>query len=213
MEPLTEADHAALREAKRTLREAVRTRRAARSSDEAAALDHARFTRLRGFLGTPGPGFTLAAYFSVPPEPSTLELLAWLHARGAGVLLPVLGPRADGTPRREPDWAPYGGPDSLRSGLWGIPEPTTPALGARGLAAAEVVICSALAGTAAGKRLGMGGGWFDRALEHAPGDAVLVALLNDDEILSDLPTDPRDRSMDVLVTPTRSIPAGGEGAP
>ncbi|MDO5681749.1 MAG: 5-formyltetrahydrofolate cyclo-ligase, partial [Propionibacteriaceae bacterium] len=183
MDSLSEADHAALREAKQTLRSAVRTRRSARDDMTMAALDHQRFDWLSEFLDSPGEGFTLATYFSIPPEPSTWELVAWLQARRVTVLLPVLGPRADGSPRREPDWAPYAGPDSLRSGLWGIPEPTTPALGARGLASAEVVVCSALAGTETGKRLGMGGGWFDRALEYAAPDAVFVTLLNDDEIL------------------------------
>lgn len=207
MDPLTPADHAALREAKQTLRSAVRTRRAARSAEDRAADDHARFSRLREFLDNPVESFTLAAYMSIPPEPSTLELIAWLHSRGTTVLLPVLGKRPDGTPRRDPDWAAYAGPESLRSGLWGIPEPTTPALGSRGIAAAQVIVCSALAGSLDGKRLGMGGGWFDRALEDADPGAVLVTLLNDDEIMPDLPTEPWDRTMDVIVTPTRLVAA------
>lgn len=207
MDSLSEADHAALSGAKETLRRAVRMRRATRSPGEVAADDHARFGLLTEFLGDPSGGLTVATYVSIPPEPGTLELIAWLHARGATVLLPVLGRRADGTPRREPDWAAYAGPESLRAGFRGIPEPTTPALGARGLSAAHVVVCSALAGTATGKRLGMGGGWFDRALEHAAADAVLVALLNDDELLPDLPTQPWDHRVDVLATPRRLVSA------
>lgn len=207
MDALSEADHAALRAAKQTLRAAVGTRRSARTPAEIATQDHARFEQIRGFLGAPGPGFTVALYLSITPEPGTLELISWLSACEATVLLPVLGARADGTPRREPDWAVYAGPDLLRPGLWGIPEPSTPALGARGLAAAEVVICSALAGTVSGKRLGMGGGWFDRAFAYAAEDAVLVALMNDDEVLPDLPTEPWDRRVDVIATPTRLIRA------
>ena len=205
MDFLSEADHAALRAAKQTLRTAVHTARATRATDTRLADDHARFSRVRDFLGAPGDELTVGAYFSVPPEPATLELISWLHALGSTVLLPVLGRRPDGTPRRSPDWAAYAGAESLRPGLWGIPEPTTPALGARGLSAAHVVACSALAVSPDGKRLGMGGGWFDRALEHAGADAVVVALVNDDEVLPDLPTEPWDRRVDVIATPTRLL--------
>lgn len=210
---LSEADHAALREAKKTLRNAVRTRRTARSPDDTAALDHARFERIAGFLGDLPADSVVACYVSIDPEPGTLELISWLHAQQMTVLLPVLGRRPDGTPRREPDWAPYAGPDSLRTGLWGIPEPAGESLGAEALEGAGVVICSGLAGTTDGKRLGMGGGWFDRALGHAGPDAVLVMLLNDDELMPDLPTEPWDRRVDVIITPTRVLDTiGGRGA-
>lgn len=204
---LSAADHAALGEAKQTLRRAVQTRRTARPAAVAAANDHARCTLLRQFLGTPADGFVTAAYLSVPPEPGTLELISWLYATGTAVLLPVIGRHPDGKPRREPDWAAYAGPEALQSGLWGIPEPTTKTLGAEGLGAAGVIICSGLAGTADGKRLGTGGGWYDRALAYADPNAVVVLLLNDDEVLSDLPTHPWDRRVDVIVTPTRLIDA------
>lgn len=202
---LSDADHAALQTAKETLRRAVRTRRSARAGTEIAAADHARFTHVRGLLGDRVDGLTVACYFSVPPEPGTVELIAWLHAAGATVLLPVLSRREDGTPRREPDWASYAGPDALRTGLNNIPEPATDPQGAAGLSGASIVVCAGLAGTADGKRLGTGGGWFDRALEYANPDAVSVLLLNDDELLEDLPTEPWDRRVDVVVTPTRAL--------
>lgn len=210
---LSEADHAALREAKKTLRTAVRTRRTARDPERSAAADHARFQRLAEFLGADRAGLVVASYMSVPPEPGTLELISWLYAGGATVLLPVLDKHADGTPRREPDWAAYAGPDRLRIGLWGIPEPTTDPVGAEGLAEAGVVVCSGLAGTADGKRLGMGGGWYDRALAYAGPDAVLVLLLNDDELLPDLPTEPWDRRVDAIVTPTQVLNTAGGTEP
>ena len=203
------ADQAALRSAKDLLRNAIRTRRDARSADERAADDHARFLLLQDFWGTPSPGSVVAAYLSHGAEPSTLETIGWLSAQGARVLLPVLDRRADGTPRREPDWAPYAGPDRLRAGLWGIPEPTTDPVGAEGLAEAGVIVCSGLAGTPAGDRLGMGGGWFDRALGYAAADAVTVMPLNDDEVLPSLPVQPWDRRVDVLVTSTRLISRPG----
>ncbi|OYN94977.1 5-formyltetrahydrofolate cyclo-ligase [Enemella evansiae] len=200
------ADQEALRSAKEMLRGAIRTRRRARPEAARLADDHARFLLLQDFWGTPQPDSVVAAYLSHADEPGTLETVGWLTAHGVRVLLPVLDRRADGSVRREPDWAPYAGPDRLRAGLWGIPEPTTDPVGAEGLAEAGVIVCSGLAGTTAGERLGMGGGWFDRALEYAAADAVTVMPLNDDEVLPSLPVQPWDRRVDVLITPTRLVP-------
>lgn len=203
--PVSDADLQALGEAKSMLRAAVTSRRTSRTPDQRAADDHARFLSLQGFFADPEPGLCVAAYLSTGVEPDTLELVSWLYASGVRVLLPVLGPHTDGSPRREPDWAEYAGPDRLRAGFRGILEPTTDALGAEALAAAQVVICSALAGTETGERLGTGGGWYDRALEAAAPEAVTVMLLNDDEIAPALPTQPWDRVMDVIATPSRLI--------
>src|SRR3712207_7780004 len=49
--------------------------------------------------------------------------------------------------------------------------------------AAEVVVVPALAVDRHGVRLGRGGGYYDRALVHARPDAVLVALVVDDEVV------------------------------
>lgn len=102
----------------------------------------------------------------------------------------------------EPDWARYAGPDRLRVGVHGIAEPSTPRLGARTLAEAEVIICPALGVTRAGDRLGMGAGWYDRALAFAGEDAVTVALVHDVEVFDLLPVQPWDRPVDVVATPT-----------
>lgn len=209
-QPLSAADLDALTGAKNVLREAVRTRREARPEAVRRDDDHRRTQQTLSFLADRvGPGLTIAAYFSQAPEPDTLELVAALHAVGARVLLPVLGRRRDGSwpstdGRRLPDWARYTGPDRVKPGWRGILQPTTAELGADALAEAEVVVCSALAVTRTGDRLGTGGGWYDRALAHA-GDAVTVALVNDDEILDALPTHPWDRRMDVVITPTQVL--------
>lgn len=154
---------------------------------------------------------TIATYLSMPaggsrPEPGTLAVTEALWRRGHLVLAPVLSPTADGV-RHDPDWARYEGPDRLRDGLWGIPEPTGPALGAAALAQADVVLCSAMAVTLDGRRLGVGGGWFDRALAFTRPDTLLIALVTDDDVVDALPTEPHDRTIDVIVTPTRTLHA------
>ncbi len=64
-----------------------------------------------------------------------------------------------------------------------------------------------MAVTLDGRRLGVGGGWFDRALAFARPDALLVALVTDDDVVDALPTEPHDRTIDVIVTPTRTLHA------
>ncbi|MFZ1412545.1 MAG: 5-formyltetrahydrofolate cyclo-ligase, partial [Micropruina sp.] len=65
--------------------------------------------------------------------------------------------------------------------------------------------CSGLAATARGDRLGTGGGWYDRALAHASAAATCGILLRDDEVFPELPTEPWDRRVDLIVTPSRVI--------
>lgn len=200
LNPLSEVDKNALAEAKTVLRTAIRQRRAARGADERALDDHARTQHVLEFLGPHlTPEWTTACYFSVSPEPATLELVVALAARSR-VLLPVLRTGAPGK-RPVPDWARYTDPGDLIIGRRGIPEPGGDPLGAGALHDADVVICSALALTPAGERLGLGGGWFDEALEHARPDAIVLALVNTDEVLPSLPTHPWDRRVHVIATP------------
>lgn len=176
--------------------------------------DRARAARVLELLvehGLVAPSAAVACYLSVAadadrPEPGTLELVEALHRRGVRVLVPKLSPTAAG-PRHDPDWAWYAGADDLVAGLWSIPEPSAEGLGAAALGGVDAVLCSALAATPDGRRLGVGGGWFDRALAFARPDALLVALVDDADVVDELPTEPHDRRMDVVVTPTRTIRA------
>lgn len=203
---LSTADLEALGRAKDVLRDAVYTRRGMRTGPERERDDGARFGHLRTLLGDSlGPDLVVAAYLSVDPEPSTLGIVEWLAEHRVRVLLPLLGRKRDGTRRSEPDWAVYAGTDKLRLAVRDIPEPTTPPLGAGVLAEAQLILCPGLAATQRGERLGTGGGWYDRALQHADEDAVTCLLLNDDEVMPSLPVQPWDREMDLVVTPTEML--------
>ena len=193
------ADQAALAGAKRQLRSAVLQRRASRPLAERTADDEARFAALADALDDRLPD-TVAAYLSTDVEPDTLRLVAWLGARRVRVLLPLLTDGSGGR-LREPAWAAYAGPDALRVGPLGLLEPTTTPLPARQLPEAELVVCPGLAANLAGDRLGRGGGWYDRALRHVGQAAPVVALLNRDEVLEVIPTQPWDRRVDRIATP------------
>lgn len=196
---MSAADQAALAAAKRQLRSAVLLRRASRCPAERSADDEARFAQLAAALTERRPD-TVAAYVSSGDEPDTLRLVAWLAARRVRVLLPLL---TDGAGHRlpEPAWAAYAGPEALRAGPLGLLEPTTTPVPAQQLPEAELVVCPGLAGNASGDRLGRGGGWYDRALRHVGQTAPVVLLLNRDEVLDVIPSQPWDRRVDRLATP------------
>lgn len=179
-------------DAKRALRRALLARR--RSAEPPAGdadLLAARVLTLPA-LAAPGP---VALYVSLPGEPPTAALLEALRAAGREVLLPVLLDDGD------LDWAAASG--STVAGRLGLAEPDGARLGTAAVAAAVLVVVPALACDRAGRRLGRGGGSYDRALARVPATTTVVALVRDAELLDAVPVEPHDRPVDVVVTPTR----------
>lgn len=206
----SQPDHKQLDD-KQAVRARVIERRQRRPASQRLSDDRERTALVLRLLLEVEPS-TIALYVSLPPhasrpEPGTLELATALWTLGHRILAPVLSATEQG-PRHDPDWAWFTGPGNLRPGLWGIPEPTGEALGAEALGQADLVLCSGLAGTRDGRRLGVGGGWFDRALAHRRPGTPAWLLLNDDELLDELPTEPHDQRVDALVLPTGFLACG-----
>lgn len=141
---------------------------------------------------------TVAAYVAVGTEPDTNGLIFALWKRGSYVLLPALQPDGD------LDWASYEGPDSLAAGPRGLQEPTEPRRGVTAITSADFLIVPALAVDRLGRRLGRGGGSYDRALARVGAGIPTVALLYQGELVSDLPAGPHDQSV-------RLVAVAGEG--
>ncbi|WP_298462180.1 5-formyltetrahydrofolate cyclo-ligase [uncultured Cellulomonas sp.] len=186
-------------DAKEALRAAIRAARLSRSDRRRQEAALAFADVLDTFPGL-SDARCVAVYASRPTEPDTGPLLERLAGRGVRVLLPVLG---EGLQR---DWAPYAGADDLLQRAPGRPpEPSTPALGPLALAEADVVVAPALAVDTGGARLGQGGGWYDRALEHAAADVPVVAVVYAEEVYDaverPLPREPHDRLVDAVATP------------
>jgi 5-formyltetrahydrofolate cyclo-ligase len=184
-----------VRAAKATLRDRLRAARELRPAAPSAEAARAE----RALAACAGAG-VVAAYASRPGEPDTRILIERLRLSGVRVLLPVL--------RRAPDWAWYAGPEDLVAGPLGIPAPTGEPQGPGALRLAEWVWLPGLAGTPDGRRLGTGGGWYDRALAWASPAARLGLLLFDDEVLDDVPTEDWDRRVQLLVTERRRVDVG-----
>ncbi len=142
---------------------------------------------------------TVAAYVSVGTEPGTRSLVYALWKRGTYVLLPLLRPDND------LDWASYEGPDSLAAAPRGLLEPTEPPRGPGAVASADLVIVPALAVDRRGRRLGRGGGSYDRALARVGGAVPTIALLYDDELLDEIPAGPHDQPVRLVAQPAQGI--------
>jgi 5-formyltetrahydrofolate cyclo-ligase len=137
---------------------------------------------------------TVAAYAALPGEPPTGPLLESLGE--VRVLLPVLLPDGD------LDWAEHR-PGGLRPAARGLLEPAGPRLGPEALGACGVVLVPALAVDREGRRLGRGGGSYDRALPRSRG--LTVALLHDGELLDDVPAEPHDVAVGAAATPSAGL--------
>lgn len=151
-------------------------------------------------LGPPSRLEVVAGYVARPGEPSTDALLAAWRQEGRRVLLPVV--RGD----RDLDWAADDGTRGPGA-VVDVAEPTGDRLGLCAVHRAAVVVVPALAVDLRGARLGQGGGSYDRALARVAADALVVALLHDDELVVDdeLPDEPHDRPVDAVVTPARVV--------
>jgi 5-formyltetrahydrofolate cyclo-ligase len=141
---------------------------------------------------------TVAAYVSVGTEPDTRGLLFALWKRGTYVLVPVLQPDGD------LDWASYEGPDSLEPGPRGLLEPVEARRGVMAITSADLILVPAVAVDRAGRRLGRGGGSYDRVLARVGAAIQTVALLYDGELVAKVPAGPHDQ-------PVRTAAVAGQG--
>ncbi len=109
------------------------------------------------------PDSVVAGFWPLPGEVDIRPLLAALHVRGHRVLLPVTPPK--GSPLTFLPWRPG---DALAPGRFGT---LVPAGGIE--ATPTIVLAPLLAFDRAGRRLGYGGGYYDRTLAALPGVAAV----------------------------------------
>ncbi|NNE11608.1 MAG: 5-formyltetrahydrofolate cyclo-ligase [Ilumatobacter sp.] len=64
----------------------------------------------------------------------------------------------------------------------------------------DIVIVPGTAFTAAGDRLGQGGGWYDRFLSELRPDCVTIGVAFAPQIVDELPVEPHDIPVQVVVT-------------
>jgi len=173
---------------KAALRTAIKAGRTAMSERERTASRTAIREHLLAWLAsTPtSPGSRIAAYEPLRTEPGSVELLAALSNAGYEVIVP------ETLPDNDLDWA-----------LWADGERDL--LGCEAVATASLVLVPAFAVDSAGRRLGRGGGSYDRALARVPDGTTIAALVFAAEFLAEIPVDPWDRPVSAVVTPSGFI--------
>jgi len=143
---------------------------------------------LRGL--PPAPGDVVAGFWPMGREIDIRSLLQALHDRGHPVGLPVTPKR--GLPLAFRRWRPG---DELARGPMGTrqpgpeAEPLTPGY----------LLVPLLAFDRAGRRLGYGGGYYDRTLAALPG-ATAIGVAHAAQELDEVPAGPEDARLTAIAT-------------
>lgn len=177
-------------EAKVHLRRQVRARLAAMSESARLAQDEKLFVAFLS-LSQVQQARTLFLFYGVGTEPHTAPLIEQLCSLGKTVALPRM------LPGHRMDVLVYNPARPLvqnKFGLW-EPDEACPALTPEQI---DLVLVPALCYDRQNYRLGMGGGYYDRWLEHYHGTTVGLCRA---ELLADrLPAESHDRPVDLVLT-------------
>jgi 5-formyltetrahydrofolate cyclo-ligase len=117
------------------------------------------------------PGQRVMLFEGLPTEPETSDWFGWCREHDVAVFVPAVD-----------------GPD-----MRVMPGDVDPAV-------LDVVVVPGLAFTADGRRLGQGGGHYDRFLRRLRPGCVTVGAAFAEQLVDDLPTEPHDVRLDLVVT-------------
>ncbi|MCR9257583.1 MAG: 5-formyltetrahydrofolate cyclo-ligase [Alphaproteobacteria bacterium] len=139
----------------------------------------------------------VSLYWPIGSEIDTAPLLAVLFERGHVLGLPVT-PGSPG-PLSFRRWTPD---TEMTVGPMNIPVPkASPAM------FPDILLVPLLAFDTRGYRLGYGGGYYDRTLSQARARrrVMAIGLAYDEQEVDQVPTEPTDQPLDMVITPTRVI--------
>jgi 5-formyltetrahydrofolate cyclo-ligase len=182
---------------KRALRAELRERRRTRTSVERDSATEG-FTRMLTELVTQADARVISCYLSSVNEPNTRDFLNWARDEGIRILFPIT--RDDGLL----DWT-FGDGETETEGLHGMPEPVGEIMGPLVINDVDLILIPAAAIDEAGTRLGWGRGYFDRTLGSMEKSPPVYAIVFDDEVVSELPSELHDQPVTGAVTPTRIL--------
>lgn len=148
---------------------------------------------IRHFPAAQFRGRLIGGYWPLENEMDIRPLLTALSEAGFSISLPRVETKA--TPLIFRHWEPL---DSLRRGVYGVREPSSDKL----IAEPTFLLLPLLAFTPGGKRLGYGGGYYDRTLEamRRKGDVFACGVAYAGQETDDLPTDAHDQPLDGILT-------------
>lgn len=145
---------------------------------------------------------TLFCYVGTDREIDTRPILTAALRDGKTLAVPLCVGRGIMEARR------IGGLEELVPGKYGIPAPRPgcPLVEPGEIDLALIPCCT---GNRRGQRLGYGGGFYDRYLARTRCTAML--LCRERLVREDIPTEPHDRTMDMVVTEAGITPVGPAG--
>ena len=194
---MTEAQAAAsdvvLQAAKAAVRKLARAKRATLTNIEAPA----RLAEAMLAQHAPPKGAIIAGYWPMGDEMDPRPLMLALASRGHALALPVTPPR--GQPLAFHAWAPGA---ALRPGPMGTSEPV-----AGEALRPDVVLVPLLAFDRTGRRLGYGGGYYDRTLAALPG-AKAIGIAYAGQEMPEVPAGPQDMRLPLIATEDSVIICG-----
>jgi 5-formyltetrahydrofolate cyclo-ligase len=194
---VTEAPAAAsdivLQAAKAAARKVARARRAGLANAAAPA----RLAEALLAHYAPPPGTIIAGYWPMGDEMDPRPLMLAMASRGHALALPITPPR--GQPLAFCAWAPGA---ALRPGPMGTSEPA-----GGGALRPDILLVPLLAFDRAGRRLGYGGGYYDRTLAALPG-AKAIGIAYAGQEMPEVPAGPQDFRLPLIATEAGVIVCG-----
>ncbi len=141
---------------------------------------------------------TVLAYHAMPEEIDPGPTLRRLRAAGATIVYPRI--EAPGVVQLHVVEAET----VLLPGPFGLAEPpeTAPRVDP---SAIDVALVPGVAFDTSGRRLGYGGGYFDRLIPRFRPDCAVLGIAFDEQVIDEVPADELDARVHVVVTPTRML--------
>jgi 5-formyltetrahydrofolate cyclo-ligase len=197
------ADPQDILDRKRDLRAQMKAARAKLSAAQMAQAADALAGQGLAFLPSLAPSTVVSGFASMPEELRAWPLLRRLHRDGHPLCLPVI--QGKGKPLIFRAWAPG---DAMNQAVWGISEPKAD----KAELEPDVLLVPLLAFDAAGRRLGYGGGYYDRTLRglRARKTIVAVGLAYDEQRIDAVPHLDYDERLDWILTPSGLIRCASE---
>ena len=190
---------------KNELRQLIRARKNEHSAQELAAMSEKIIQAIMHDSDV-SHAQVIMAYYSLPDEVCTHNLIPLLHAQGKTILLPVVQGQDPSTLRLAQDklssgqdivLKEYKSTESLIPGKYNIQEPQGPPF--TDYHQIQVALIPGMAFDADGNRLGRGKGYYDRFLPKLK-NAKKIGICFDFQILEQVPTEKHDARVEKVIT-------------
>lgn len=145
---------------------------------------------------------TVLAYAALPSEIDPAPAIWRLRARGAAIAYPrIESPGVLGLHLVGHELELVAGPFGLAQPSEHAPRATRDAI--------DAVILPGVAFDVHGRRLGYGGGYYDRLLPTLRPDCLRIGIAFDEQLLAEIPAEEHDEHVRIVITPSRTIRVSG----